>query len=168
MARKSVMRANAGAGDVTFNMTPMIDCTFQLIIFFILTSQAASLELAKLTLSKPYKSTAVTSEEFAIPYKAIVNITSAEGENGGRKGEAMWYVVGGKKVRLQDLHEVQKFIGDRLASHLKDGLAQKDFYVEIRGDKRVHFRHILPVMEIATNLGIGKMNLSAQIKTVEE
>ncbi|HNX27429.1 MAG TPA: biopolymer transporter ExbD, partial [Phycisphaerae bacterium] len=44
------------------NLTPMIDCTFQLIIFFILTAQMASQELAKVSLPEPVKSMAIGAD----------------------------------------------------------------------------------------------------------
>lgn len=59
MARKRITDAGA---QQEVNLTPMIDCTFQLIIFFIITAQMASAK-AKLVLTKPYKSQAVMPEK---------------------------------------------------------------------------------------------------------
>jgi biopolymer transport protein ExbD len=50
MARKKKKRESAAAGAVSFNMTPMIDIVFNLLIFFILTSQFTQLEIEQVNL----------------------------------------------------------------------------------------------------------------------
>jgi biopolymer transport protein ExbD len=55
MAKKKKI---VGGGSMDINMTPMIDCTFQLIIFFILTAQIASEEVAKVAVPEPHHSMA--------------------------------------------------------------------------------------------------------------
>ena len=51
MAKKSVYRTG-GPAVVDFNMTPMIDVTFQLILFFILVGQVASDALAQMPIGR--------------------------------------------------------------------------------------------------------------------
>ena len=166
-------RRGPGAGEVSFNMTPMIDCTFQLIIFFILTSQAASADLAKLVLSQPYDSPARTPKEYPLPYKVVVNITSLAGGTMDSDvppdvaGKAKHYVIGGKKYSPMEIQEVENVLRERKNEHLAAGGKMEDFYVEIRADKRVHFIEVLPVMETATAMDISKMTLTALVELKE-
>ena len=56
--------------DVGFNMTPMIDCTFQLIIFFILVGQVANDAYAKnVKLVRPLNSQAIPASEAKVTNK---------------------------------------------------------------------------------------------------
>jgi len=68
MAKSSVYKR--GKPQVGFNMTPMIDCTFQLIIFFMLTTQMASAEFVPMQLPRPLRSVAKEMTE----NKVIVNV----------------------------------------------------------------------------------------------
>ena len=52
MRRSFVYKMGSKAGDVSFNVTPLVDCTFLLVIFFILTSQMASDSLTTLSLPR--------------------------------------------------------------------------------------------------------------------
>ena len=61
IARESRVRGHAVIG---INLTPMIDCTFQLIIFFILSTQLANRDLEKILLHRPVESQAHSDEEF--------------------------------------------------------------------------------------------------------
>ena len=78
MAKSAVYSGRGQSGDVSFNMTPMIDCVFQLIIFFILAGQVASQSLARVDLYKPWKSQAQKWNE-KDPNRVIVNIPSKAG-----------------------------------------------------------------------------------------
>ena len=54
MAKKSVYSSAGQPVQVEFNMTPMIDVTFQLILFFILVGQVASDALARMLVPEPW------------------------------------------------------------------------------------------------------------------
>ena len=76
-------RMNVAAGEaVGFNMTPMIDCVFQLIIFFILTGQVANDAYAKdVQVIRPEDSMAIPAAVAKFPNKVTVNVVSkAAGE----------------------------------------------------------------------------------------
>ena len=181
MAKRSALRSDGSAGEVTFNMTPMIDCVFQLILFFLLTSQVASANLPRMELFRPLESQAQISKDRKFPYKVIVNVLSDREETkSGVKGpidprkaaRARAYVVGGKyydasgkrsdkeKFTLAKLEEILRKRWKETAEEHKS-----EFFVEIRADKDVHFNEIVPVMEIAAKVGIVKMNLTALAKS---
>jgi len=169
MARESIFRSEGGAGQVTFNMTPMIDCTFQLIIFFVLTSQVASSELARMELPGPHESQARTDEEWKVPHNVLINVTSAEEDHPNDpayRGRAGGYVAGGEPIPLgrEGERKIAAFLKARMRSHLAEKGKREDFYVEIRADKRVQFIEVLPVMKIAMEAEIMKMNITAKVE----
>ena len=146
-----------GAATVGFNMTPMSDVTFQLIIFFILAGQCASQELAKLIPPKLDHSQAQQPEKMPTN-RVVVNVPSAAGDeknaNPALASEAKEYQVGTKRINVGDraslVKEMKRCRGD-----------QKEFYVEIRADYRVRFAAIEPVMLAAAEAEIPKMNITA-------
>ena len=160
MAKHWAFRKRTGSGDVSFNMTPMIDCTFQLIIFFILTSQMASESLTKLDLPRPLRSQAIPSEQIDSPGKVIVNVLSAVGEgtdeNPALIGKASRYQIGGLKIERGDVETLYQSL-----AKLKQSSGAKEFCVEIRADHRVNFSEVQPVMLAAARAQILKMNITA-------
>ena len=172
MAKRTMTRpGSAGAGTVSFNMTPMIDCTFQLIIFFVLTSQAASQDIVKLTLPNPFESPARGQEVWEVPHKIVVNVRSMENQdNAGDPlvaGRALEYVVSGEPIALTNLDRLETLIKGRKEEALAGGVKKEDFFIEIRGDKRVQYREVFPVLELAARLGVAKMNIAALVKTTK-
>jgi biopolymer transport protein ExbD len=141
-------------------MTPMIDCTFLLIIFFILAGQMASESLAHVELPDPEQSQAVPSERMDRPDKAIVNVIYATGEGEEEVpaliGKASRYQVGGVRVEPGDVDSL-KGILERMKADSGSG----EFSVEIRADERVDYADVFPVMQAAAAAKITKMNITA-------
>jgi len=163
MARNVYDRRRDGSGELSFNMTPMIDCTFQLIIFFILASQIASRSLAELSLPRPHHSQAIPTEQVETPNNVVVNVISAadedeqsEYENPALAGRAERYEIDGMPVEVGDVDRLVDILARRKAS---SGVA--DFQVEVRADYRVSFSDVQPVMVAAGRAGIVKMNITA-------
>jgi biopolymer transport protein ExbD len=163
MAKKRKGEGNA----VEVNMTPMIDCTFQLLIFFLITTKFTNQALAKLQLHEPDVSQAVSSEQVEFPNKTIINVTSKAGEqdeewrkaNPVETSQPDKYVVGGAHIDVGNETELQRLLKASYAAARKAGY--KDYFVEIRADKDVSFAAVLPVMEAAANADIPKMNITA-------
>ena len=93
MAKKT----RSGGGEIGINMTPMIDCTFQLILFFVLAAKISEAELEKMLVSEPHKSKAVPpatkegEEDFRkMPNKLIVNVVNEYGK--GRTAYVPWAI----------------------------------------------------------------------------
>jgi len=150
------------AGGVSFNMTPLIDCTFLLIIFFILASQMGSDSLAQLELPRPHASQAVSSDRRQTR-RLIINVISAEpseGVFGGyRLGQASAYKVEGRLVEIGDVETLAAIIAARRAEAGEDELQ-----VEIRADRRVQFGHVQPAMDAALEAGVSRVNITALLE----
>ena len=121
MAKKK-LESHGGAAEV--NLTPMIDCTFQLIIFFILTAQMAS-EQAKVLIATPAESMAlsvVDPKAPPFPNKVTVNICGKFGDDkqdkrdASQSSSAEFYQIGQKRI---EVHEEELLI-----QILKDAKAQ--------------------------------------------
>jgi len=152
-------RKRGVGGLVSFNMTPLIDCTFQLIIFFILASRMASDSLVAMPLPRPHESQAIPSEQIENPDKVIVNVLSAEDEGvapGGLSGKARRYQVGNMKISVENVEALR-----RTLVNLKRSSGSEDFCMEVRADRRVNFSEVYPVMLAAARAGIVNMNITA-------
>jgi len=151
--------------DLSLNLTPMIDCVFQLMLFFILTSQAASQLIVPVELAHPLESKAIAQDKLDSPHKVIVNVVSAEPDNGSSDplvmGKAVTYRINNRDFTTQPVDM------DALRSELraaKDAGGDDDgFCLEIRGDKKVHFAFFEPLMRAAGDAGISRMNISARV-----
>ena len=152
------------SGEVAINMTPMIDCTFLLIIFFIVAGQISSQELAKLILPAPHESQArKKKDEKNIANRMIVNVVSRAGHKKDRDRSlathAECYKVG---LMVIPLHEV-----DRLGALLKKAAVEKkkagvdEFFVEIRADRDIEWSYVKPVMDVAARQGLTNMSIAA-------
>ncbi len=156
---KSLIYERTSSGEVGFNMTPMIDCTFQLIIFFILAGQAASLSLARLDLHRPEQSQAIPSEEIETPRKVIVNVVAHDGDkdpNPALLGKASRYEIEGRHIPINDTRQLVKILTTR-----REAAGAEDFYVEIRADHRVSFGDVRPVMRAAADAKVVNISITA-------
>ncbi|MGC9455077.1 MAG: ExbD/TolR family protein [Phycisphaerae bacterium] len=154
-------------GAVSFNMTPMIDCVFLLIIFFLLASSFASQKLPQLDPHRPEASQAQPREEMEIPNKVIVNILPTEGEtlseDPSMAGRARGYNIDGKSIEVGDTATLEEILTDRKQSARGD-----DFFVEVRVDWRVAYSEVVPVLQAAARAEIENLNLTALTAVIEE
>jgi len=147
-----------GFGDVAFNMTPLIDCTLLLIVFFILTSQIASSSLAVMQLSNPRRSTAVPRRSFED--RVVINVICAE--QAGRSSQpyrASHYEIDGVRLGLDQLDRIGREIRRR---RRLSGSA--DFTVEIRADRRVAYEDVWPLMTTAERAGVKRVGVTALLE----
>jgi biopolymer transport protein ExbD len=160
--RSLIYRTGAHGGDVSFNVTPLIDCTFLLIIFFILASQMASDSLAALELPRPHASLAAMSDRREVR-RLIVNVLSAQDEEGrigaDRAGQAAAYKIEGRRVEVGDFEALTELLRSR-----RQAPGGQELVLEIRADRRVQFGHIQPVMDAAAAAGIAQVNLTALLE----
>ena len=162
MAKRRKIGGNPGE----VNMTPMIDCTFQLIIFFILTAQMAS-EQAKVLVPEPKVSQALSEEEGSIaPGRVTVNVVSKigdkeEGRDSITAARVECYQVGAEKILPEETARLVEILKERKAIATDQGIKDKDFYVEIRGDKDIAYGGIEPVLLAARDAKITKMSITA-------
>lgn len=155
----------AGSGAVDINMTPMIDCAFQLIIFFLLTAQMASQDIAEVAVPNPHHSIAISEkEQKVLPNRVIVNIVSQYGDETKDRdaflsGQAERYQIGMTRIDVGDTERLTKILKDRYASAREQGF--KDFFVEVRGDRDIAYSGIEPVLRAAGEAKIAKMSITA-------
>ena len=166
MARKSVFNSD-GPAVAEFNMTPMIDVTFQLILFFILVGQVASDALAKLILPEPGESTAQEIDKMDL--RIILNIVSQsksgddlgtdEDPDGNKVG---FYSIGGERIdaRQADALKQVKDIIEKKIENLTDE-QRAEFAIEIRADKRLRYDEVAPAMFTVSSTGLSNMQITA-------
>ena len=141
---------------LSFNITPMIDCTFQLILFFLLTTQF--IRLAPLDLPRlhgPVSKLPATD-------KAVVDIVPhPEGDVRGRpalEGQAREY-------RLQQLRvdpgDVSRLVAVLLGAQQRSR-RPGDFVVEVWADRRLHYGQIQPVLAALTRARLPNLHIAAQ------
>ncbi len=167
MARSVVFRA--GGGDLQFNMTPMIDVTFQLIIFFILAGQVSSQEMARtIKLSRPVKSQAFKRGSEVALNRVVVNVVAraaliGKGEHldPSLQGLASHYEIMGKRIEVGNIPDLLvRFNKSKDAAKAK-GQKEDEFTVEIRADYRIGYGEVEPVIVAAVEAKIPKMNIAA-------
>jgi len=178
MAESQVyLKAQRGEG-FSFNMTPMIDVTFQLIIFFILAGQIASSELAQLLLHRPHDSQALDKDEYRMQ-RVVINVvsqapsdrTKAESISAFLAAQAREYRVSGesKAIPVMGVGSQQALVNalKRQKKAKQGDTSDDEFYVEIRSDYRISYAQVEPVMIAAAEAGFKKMNITALVKLAE-
>lgn len=169
-------RVNVAAGEaVGFNMTPMIDCVFQLIIFFILTGQVANDAYAKdVQVVRPEDSMAIPASVAKFPNKVTVNVVSkAAGQANPdpvRAAAAGFYQINTDKFNLGKWEEMIEIIRLRKREFEAGAAAAGDpkkgegkFFLEVRADERVNWEHVAPVIRAGVEAGISKLNITALV-----
>jgi len=115
---------------VRFNVTPLIDVVFLLVIFFMLVSQFSSAEHVDLEVPEPHQSQAA---EVAVPEKVIINIQYVD------QDLPPVYLLG--SVHVDELDEL-----DRRLRHQKKETPNLE--VVLRADKRVPYHYVRQAMQI--------------------
>ena len=123
-------------GEVGFNMTPMIDVVFQLIIFFLVSSHLAKQEV-QYKLPLPEAKSGIQEKPSEKP-RLTVNVL-ADGT----------LLFAGRQVTADELQA-------HLAERLKD--LGKDVEIRIRGDRSTAYKHVEPVMLACAHLDIWNVS----------
>lgn len=147
---------NRSRGSVGFNMTPMIDIVFLLIIFFLVSSHLARQE-TQLELDLPVAASGRRAEDDDRTRRVIVNVLaqppSADGRiedssHGDDDGQLM---VGGRVLHADELQKVIEF--ERRCS---DGPLE----VRIRSDRQVPYRRVEPIMIACAKAGVWNVTFA--------
>jgi biopolymer transport protein ExbD len=123
---------------VNFNMTPMIDVVFQLIIFFLVSSHLAKQEV-QLELPLPAADSGQQREESERP-RLVVNVLE----------DGQWLVSGRRIAEDQWQQRLQEAI-DEYGTQLE---------VTIRADRQVPYRYVMPLKRTCYRLGIRDVTYS--------
>ena len=134
---------------LTFNMAPMIDVVFLLIVFFVLVSTFASAERIPMELPRPDHSQA---RNVKLTDRVIINVQLVDPDAPETSDVA--YSIGPN--RPQSL----AVISERLMQHKR---AVPELKVVIRADRRVHYGEVREIMEIVAEHGIEMMNIVAHV-----
>ena len=159
MASKVFTKGRASIG---FNMTPMIDCTFQLILFFMLTTQMASAEYVDMDVPKPLQSVGREIEPDGKSVEVLVSVAPysrreiAQDKTGALKGDVKFFQLGTLRIKPEQQ--------DRLVLELKKikrrEAKDREIIVEVRADRSIEYGLVEPVLQAITAAEIGKMRLT--------
>ena len=149
-----------GPANAELNMTPLIDVTFQLIIFFMLVNNIVAQEAVQMIV--PQLTDAKTRELGEVDNRMVVNIVPGPYESSDRLGEnvlnidgrAVKVLIGNREFGPLDLQPMSDFLKEFKASY-PDGL------ILLRADAGLHYESVQPVMSAVTAAGISKINLVA-------
>ncbi|MCI0342173.1 MAG: biopolymer transporter ExbD [Planctomycetales bacterium] len=133
-------------GDLKMEMTPMIDCVFQLLIFFMICTEIAQSELEMLTL--PHASESIPDEK-PDKKRMVLNVT--------KDGKIKFR---GKSKSKQQLHDLLA-LEARIAPKEKDNPALSSKAILIRSDSEAEYKHVQLIMQECATVGIWKLELAA-------
>ena len=151
------MKVPEAVENVGFNMTPMIDIVFQLIIFFMLVTDMARAQLEPVIL--PIASKAL-KEKFEDPMVLVLNLMPDGTVKSG--GKTFWSPkMGDENKKLEDLFEARR------QNKAYQEVAGKDDWVKypllIRADRSTNFEHVQKILMIATHHGgVTRVQLGAR------
>jgi biopolymer transport protein ExbD len=121
------------------DMTPMIDVTFQLIIFFVVTYKMTEASNKDVILDLAPHGPEIKAED-----KDPRTITIEIDKRG-------WITIHNAKCTLQQLHDIMK------SKYVRFG----EYPVMIRADKRTLHKDVKKVMDVCTSVGLWKINFAA-------
>ena len=138
------MRAptNQSRGSVGFNMTPMIDIVFLLIIFFLVSSHLAQQEV-QTELDLPTAGTGQRTVRDDIR-RIVINVLP-EAEKGGQ------LTVGGRKLDQESLRALIEFESQQTGGKVE---------IRIRCDRNVPYRVVEPIMVACARAGVWKVTFA--------
>ena len=128
------------ARGLKFNITPLIDIVFLLIIFFLAASHFARSETEAqidLPIAQPDR-----DQKNGIPKRLVITVTQAE-----------QYLIG---MQQADLNAIEQRIIQGVAEY------GNRFEVRLRGDRSVAFRLIEPLLVTCTRQGITEINFAVE------
>ena len=129
----SPRRRDRSAPPLALNLTPMIDVTFLLIVFFVLVSQIVEVENVDLDLPRPDDAASELPGEQA---RIVINVVPGAG------GDAIAYRMGNRRYMADTagLETLARSLAARYAEN--PGLG-----VNLRADRRTDYRWVEPVFQ---------------------
>ncbi|MHC4992196.1 MAG: ExbD/TolR family protein [Planctomycetota bacterium] len=143
-----------GSADIEANLTPMIDVTFLLIVFFVLVSQIVEVENVALTLPEPIDP---LTQRQGDEQRTVINIVpeSGGGVQGYRMGKRL-YPAGER-----GLASLTAQLATLFAANPQTG-------VNLRADRGTHYEHVEPVLQaISVAAGqVDEVEIAARVNLV--
>jgi len=128
-----------GPARIEANLTPMIDVTFLLIIFFVLVSQIVEVENVDLALPELIEPATDLPGDSA---RAVINVVP------GPAGRAAEYRLGSRSFPVGDAGA--KALADHLTTLLE---ASPGLHVNLRADRATHYEWVEPVLGAIASAG---------------
>lgn len=149
-----------GAASAELNMTPLIDVTFQLIIFFMLVNNIVAQEAVQMIV--PQLTDPKTRELGEVEDRMVVNVAPFDYDQAARRGDqvlnidgrAMKVVIGMKEFGPMDMQAMTDYLKEYKA-------AKPDGLILLRADAALNYDSVQPIMAAITGAGISKLNLVA-------
>ncbi len=131
--------SSQGRRSLGFDMTPMIDVVFNLIIFFLLSNHLARQEV-QLQLDLPAATTGEKANRTAAPRRMVLQVLpSGQVTLGGR-------AIGAAQLATELRTEQTKSAGE--------------MEVLLRADRKVTYRHLEPILKTCAQLGIWNVTFA--------
>ena len=140
-----------------FDMTPMIDCTFQLIIFFMLVNDMARTQREPVALPAASQAMKERSED---PSVLVLNVMKDGTIRAG--GRALWTpALGDDCRRLEEVFEARR--QSRQYQETPGRAEWASYPVLVRADRSAPFEHLQKILMIAArNGGVTRVQLGAR------
>ena len=129
-------RLGKPSSTINTNMTPMIDVTFLLIVFFVVVSQIVDRDTVSMDLPSPDHAVSGVPQE---PEHVTVNLVPIP------DGNIEKIVVGGHTIARDAMDELTEIVKTRLLGGAID--------VYLRADRSTKYEHIHQVIEAIRNVG---------------
>ena len=152
------------------NLTPMIDVTFQLIIFFMLVTELANLALAHVVLAiAPHSEVPEGTGE--VHGQLIINISHTEDNEGKISFGGGDELTGTKELilrRLKERLQLEVNTYDIWEKKPRSGRGISKLKLLVRSDHRVYAEYFLLIMHVCNEVGIYKVDVAAKQSVVQE
>lgn len=133
---------------IDVNLTPMIDVTFLLIIFFMLVSQITQSETDPIHIPRP-----TNSQARELKYENKLTITLLHDGGGGvgryKVGSRLAESVDQVRAIAEECRRMAEAEGQRLD-------------VIVRADRDIRYRHVRPLLEAIIKAGLEKVSIAAE------
>jgi biopolymer transport protein ExbD len=129
-------RRGKPSSTINANMTPMIDVTFLLIVFFVVVSQIVDKDAVSMDLPSPEQAVSGIPDKQS---RVVVNIVPLE------NGEVAGIVVGGHTIAWDSMDELSSIVESRLQGGADE--------VHLRADRSTKYTYVYQAMEAIRNVG---------------
>jgi biopolymer transport protein ExbD len=158
----SVYRRRPTTGEV--NLTPLVDVTFQLIIFFILAGTLASQD--RVDLDVPTLAGTADLADLNLPHKTVIHVAPHPADrravDQALRGPAAYWQVGSVRLAAGDTAGLtEELIRARAAFRRRRGAGEGEFQVEVRGDRSVWYSQVEPVLVSVAEAGFARVHYVA-------
>lgn len=134
------------------NLTPLVDITFQLIVFFMVVSQVVTAEREPMQLPSPADSQAKQKTQAD---RIVINLFADEA---GQLGKI--------KVNAQPISDLPALVDMML--RLGPVARAKGTSVILRADKTIRYDQIEPVLKALSNASVGLVEIATEMEVIQQ